>query len=153
MIFNKGDKVRLLNRNNNVGEVVGSIGEIMGMPNPGYYQVWFGRMTWSCVPDQLELVNSKTVFSISQVYEYQKTGRFYTIASVDSNHVSVTGEDIEAAVHYNLEVFSKNFFLKNDLHKTNSSGPHNCADHMEFCQGFRFDYHFCKVCGSKQNAS
>lgn len=43
-------------------------------------------------------------------------------------------------------------FVKINL-TVDRSGPHNCADHMEFCQGFRFDYHFCKVCGTKQNAA
>lgn len=31
--------------------------------------------------------------------------------------------------------------------------PHDCRYHLEFAKGFRFDYHFCKVCGSKRDAA
>ena len=33
------------------------------------------------------------------------------------------------------------------------TASHECADNLEFCQGFNFDYHFCKVCGTKHNVA
>ena len=50
--------------------------------------------------------------------------------------------------HFDIHVHA---YLISKQDVPSSNGGHMCDQHMEFAKGFRFDYYFCKVCGSKRN--
>jgi hypothetical protein len=114
-----------------------------------------------CDPSGLAIV--KTIFSVGDTIgvkpEYDKDGKhvntrgmiraidatkYFVLWSSDPNGILVDYQ------HNEVDVMA---YLIHKQDAPSSGGPHNCADHMEFCQGFRFDYRFCKVCGSKHNAA
>jgi hypothetical protein len=104
----------------------------------------------------------KTVFSVGDIIgvkpECDASGQHAnsrgTILAADATHYKVVWDYNGLEVDYtHNEVEVAAYLVTNHVANIPLGGPHKCADWLEFCQGFRFDYHFCKVCGTKQNAA
>jgi hypothetical protein len=85
----------------------------------------------------------------------------WTVTESNDQYIVVRGpNNVEERHHRNFTLHNSDqgrLFLFEEKSTTRTralgiDGPHKCSEHMEFCQGFRFDYYFCKVCGSKRNA-